>query len=71
MNLQEKFWLKEDDEVFLKRRFERKNNMLECKTYIETQDISENKEIYVYGFKYIKTDKIDKFILIGCEADEY
>ena len=55
LNLQEKFWLKEDDEIILKRRLERKNIMLECKTYIENEGISENKEILVYGFKYIKT----------------
>ena len=30
----------------------------------------ENKEIFVYGFKHIKTDKIDKFILFRCESDE-
>ena len=33
------------------------------------EDVPENKEIFVYGFKHIKTDKIDSYILIGCESD--
>ena len=44
--------------------------MMECKSYIKNKDISESKEIFIYGFKHIKTDEIDKFILIGCESDE-
>ena len=32
---------------------------------------SENKEIFIYGFKHVKTDKIDNYILIGCESDEF
>ena len=43
---------------------------MECKSYIENQIISEFKEILFSGFKHIKTDKIDKFILFGCESDE-
>ena len=30
--------------------------------------LHENKEIYVFGFKPIKTDKLDHYILIGCES---
>ena len=30
----------------------------------------ENKVIFVYGFKHIKTDKTDIYILLGSESDE-
>ena len=43
--------------------------MMESKSYNKNEDISENKEIFVYGFKYVKTDKVDNYILIGCESD--
>ena len=43
---------------------------MECKSYMKNEDILENKEIFVYGFKHIKTDKIDSYIIIGCESDE-
>ena len=38
--------------------------------YTKYENIPENKEIFIYGFKHIKTDKIDNYILIGCESDE-
>ena len=44
--------------------------MITCKSYIEYEDIPENKEIFVYGFKHVKTDKFDNYILIGCKSDE-
>ena len=47
----------EDDKMVVKRRFERMNNMLECKSYIKNEDFSANKEIFFHGFKHIKTDK--------------
>ena len=62
--------MKEDFKMVVKRRFERINNMMECKSYIKKEDISENKEMFIYGFKHVKTDKIDNYILIGCESDE-
>ena len=62
--------MKEDDKMVEKRRFERINNMISYKSYINYEDISENKEIFIYGFKHVKTDKIVNYILIGCEADE-
>ena len=43
---------------------------MECKSYMKNKDVPENKEIFFYGFKHIKTDKIDNYILIGCESDE-
>ena len=62
---------KEDDKMIVKRRFERIFNlMMDCNSYIKNEDISENKEIFIYGFKHVKTDKIDNYILIGCESDE-
>ena len=62
--------MKEDDKRVVKRRFERTyNKMMDCKSYIKNDDISENKEIFVYGFKRVKTDKVDTYFLIGCESD--
>ena len=37
-----KILMKEDDKMFVKRRFERISNMMECKSYIKNEDISEN-----------------------------
>ena len=70
LKLQKNFLMKEDDRMIVKRRFERIKNMMESKLYIKNEDISENKEILVYGFKYVNTDKVDNYILIGCESDE-
>ena len=52
-----------------KRRFERINGMISCKLYMKNDDIPEKKGIFVYGFRHIKADKIDNFILFGCESD--
>ena len=62
--------MKEDYKMVEKRRFERINDMITCKSYIKYEDIPENKEIFVYGYKHIKTNKIDNYILIGCQLDE-
>ena len=53
-----------------KRRLERINDMIVCESQIKNEDIPENKEIFIYGFRHIKTDKIDNYILIACESDE-
>ena len=53
-----------------KRRFERKYSMIICKSYKKNEDIPESKEIIIYGFKHNRTDKIDKYILIGLKSDE-
>ena len=34
--------------------------MMDCKSYKKNEDTSENKEIFVDGFKHVKTDKVDK-----------
>ena len=47
-----------------KRRFERIYNSIETMTYTKYADIPENKELFVFGFKHIETDKIDSYILI-------
>ena len=44
--------------------------MMECKSYKKNENISENKEIFIYGFKHVTTKKVDNFILIGFESDE-
>ena len=62
--------MKEDYKMIEKRRFERINDMLTYKSYIKYEDISENKEKFIYGFKHVKTDKVDNYILIGSESDE-
>ena len=62
--------MKQDDKMVVKRRFEKIYNMMKCKSYIKSEDFSENKERFTYGFKHIKTDKIDNYILIACELDE-
>ena len=63
--------MKEDYEMIKQIRFERIYNMMsDFKTYIKYEDILENKEILIYSFKHIKTDKVDNYILIGSESDE-
>ena len=63
--------MKEDYKMIAKRRFERIHNMmLDCKSYTKNEDISENKEIFIYSFKHVKTDKIDNYILIGSESNK-
>ena len=44
--------------------------MMEVISFTKYEENPENKEIFTYGFKHIKTDKVDNYILIGCESDE-
>ena len=44
--------------------------MIACIPYTIHEDIFGNKHILLYGFKHNKTDKVNKYILIGCESDE-
>ena len=61
----------EDKKMIVQRRFERIfNMMMDFKSYIKYEDLPENKEIFIYSFKHVKTDKVDNYILIGCESDE-
>ena len=62
--------MKEDYKMIKQRRFERIIDMMMYKSYIKYEDISENKEIFIYGLKHVKTDKIDNYKLIGSESDE-
>ena len=62
--------MKEDYKMVEKRRSERITDIITCKSYIKYEDIPENKEIFIYGFKHVKTDEIDNYILIGCESEE-
>ena len=62
--------MEEDYKMVVKRRFERLYKMMECKSYMKNERIPEKKEIFVYGFKHVKTDKINIYLLIGCESDE-
>ena len=64
-------FIKEDNKMIVERRFERKYNMMmDFKSYIKYEDIPENKEKFIYSFKPVKTDKIDNYILIGCQSNE-
>ena len=63
--------MKEDDKMVVKRRFKRiYNMMLDFKSYIKYEDIPDNKEIFIYSFKPVQTDKVDNYILIASESDE-
>ena len=62
--------MKEDYKMIEKRRFERISNSIESMTSTKYENISKNKEIFIYGLKHVKTDKIDNYILIGSESDE-
>ena len=44
--------------------------MMDCKLYNKNEDISENKEIIIYGFKHVRANKVVNYFLIGCESDE-
>ena len=57
--------MKKDDEIVEKRQFERINDIITCISHIKYEDFPENKEIFIYGFKPVKTDKIDNNVLIG------
>ena len=57
--------LKADNKMVEKRRFERIYITIESQSYIKHEDVHEIKEIFIYRFKHIKTDKFDNFILIG------
>ena len=62
--------MKEDDKKVVKRRFEGIYNAIETMIYTKYEHITENKEIFIYGFKHVKTDKVDNYISIRCESDE-
>ena len=61
--------MEEDYKMIEKRRFERIYDAIESMSYTKYENISENKEIFIYGLKHIKTDKINNYILIGCESE--
>ena len=60
---------KEDDKVVVRRRFGRLYNMMEVNFYTKCEEIPENKEIFVYGFKHFRRDEIDNYTLIGRNSD--
>ena len=63
--------MKEDDKMVVKRRFERiYNMMMDFKSNIKNEDIPENKEIFIYSFKPVQTNKVENYILIASESDE-
>ena len=65
----EKSLLSAEKPMIEKRRFETIKNVIACSFYIKNEDNPENKVIFVYGFKQIRTDKVDIYIIIGCESD--
>ena len=42
-----KILMEEKDKMVLKRRFERMNNMMACKSYTKDEDVPKNKEIFL------------------------
>ena len=62
--------MKEDDKMIVKRRFERIYNAIESMADTKYEDIPENKEVIVYGFKHNKKDKVANYLLIGDGLDE-
>ena len=44
--------------------------MMEVYCYTKYEDLPGNKDLFIYGFKNIKSDKIDNYILIGCDWRE-
>ena len=62
--------MKEDDKMVVKRRFDRIYNAMENMAYTSYEYFPENKEIFVYGFKHIKTDKVDTYLGIGLGSDD-
>ena len=63
--------MKEDNKMLIQRRFERIiNMMLDFKWYIKYEDIPGNKEIIIYSFKPVQTNKVENYILIASESDE-
>ena len=62
--------IKEVDKLVAKTRFERIIIAIETMNYTKYEDIPENKEMIICGFKPIKINKIDNFIIFGCESGE-
>ena len=62
--------MKEDNEMIVEKRFERIPYMMEANSNTKYEDIPENKEIFIYGFKHFKTDKVDIYIIMGCNSNE-
>ena len=63
--------MKEDYKMIVKRRFESiYNMMLDFESYSKNEDKPENKEIFLYSFKPVQTNKVDNYILIGYESNE-
>ena len=56
--------------MIVKRLFGRINIAPENMTHRKYEDIPDNRELFFYEFKHIKTDKVDNFTLIGNESDE-
>ena len=59
-----------DKNMFEKRHFERINNAIKSIADTKYEDNPENKEIFTYGLKHIKTDKFYNYKLFGHESHE-
>ena len=60
-----------DKEMIDKRRFQKINNTIACKSYMKQGDVPENKDTFVYGFEHIETDKTDNHILVARKSDYF
>ena len=61
---------KQDDKMVVKRRFEGIYSMMDCKPFMKSEDIPQNREIFIHRFKHIKTHKVGNCIILGCKSDE-
>ena len=43
---------------------------MECRSCAKYENIPENNEIFICGFKLNKTNNIDNFLLSRCESDK-
>ena len=57
-------FVKKDDKMVMKRRYEMIYNMVEINSYTKDEEFPENEEIFAFGFQHGNTDKIDNYILI-------
>ena len=62
---------KEVDKMVVKRRFERLYVFMEVNSYTIYEELREDKGMFNYGFKHIKTNKVDSYIRVRCESDEF
>ena len=59
-----------DKKMIVKKRFECMYNARESMDYTKNENFPEKKEVCIYGFKHIRTNKVTNYITIGCKLVE-